>query len=135
MPDDSPITSVDGVDRAGVRVGVKQGAAYDLYLTRTLEHAELVRGAEGAEIFLEHGLEVGAGIRQPLTAFVAEHAGLRVLDEAFMQIRQAVATPRGRRPETVDFLGSVVEELKASGFVADALRRAGHDDVTVAPPA
>ena len=70
-----------------------------------------------------------------MTAYAAAHPGTRVLPGRFMEIRQAVATTPGRRPETIAFLGELVEELKASGFVADALRRANQPDATVAPPA
>ena len=135
VPADSPLTSVSDVDRPGVRVGVKQGSAYDLYLTRTLEHATVVRGAEGVDVFLEQGLEAGAGIRQPMEAYVATRPDLRVVGERFMQIQQAVGTTVARRPETVQFLRDLVEELKASGFVADALSRSGQPDAAVAPPA
>lgn len=132
VPEDSPLRSPAEVDRPGVRVGVKQGSAYDLYLTRTLEHATIVRGEDGVVAFEEQGLEVAAGIRQPMTAYVAAHPGNRVIDERFMQIRQAVGTKPDRRPETVAFLHDLVEELKANGFVAESLRRAGQADATVA---
>ncbi|MET8851479.1 transporter substrate-binding domain-containing protein [Amycolatopsis sp. NPDC004625] len=132
---DSPFGSPADVDRPEVRIGVKQGSAYDLYLTRTLRHATIVRGEDGVTAFEAQGLEVAAGIRQPMTAYTAAHPGTRVLPERFMEIRQAVATTPDRRPETLAFLRELVEELKASGFVADALRRAGRPDTTVAPPA
>ena len=135
VPRDSPVQRVADVDRPGVRVGVKRGSAYDLFLTRTLEHAEVVRGEEGVEVFRTEGLEAAAGIRQPLTAHVAAHPDLRLVRERFMQIRQAVGTTRDRAPETVGFLRGLVEELKASGFVADSLARSGQDDAQVAPPA
>ncbi|GIG00563.1 transporter substrate-binding domain-containing protein [Catellatospora citrea] len=135
VPVDSPIGSPGDVDRSGVRVGVKRGSAYDLFLSRTLQHAEIVRGDEGVEVFGADGLEVGAGIRQPTTAYAAAHPGVRVVDEAFMQIEQAVGTSRQRRPETVRFLCDLVEELKAAGFVAESLRRSGRLDATVAPAA
>ena len=133
VPRESPVASVADVDHEGVRVGVKEGSAYDLFLTRTLQHATIVRGVDGVDAFREQDLEVAAGIRQPMTAFVAEHPDLRLVDEAFMQIRQAVATSRSRQPETVQFLADLVEELKASGFVTDALRRAGQDTTLLAP--
>lgn len=133
--DGSPVRTPNDVDRPGVRVGVKRGSAYDLYLTRTLEHATPVRGDEGVDVFRDEQLEVGAGIRRPVSAFVDAHPGLRVVDEAFMQIQQAVGTTTGRHPDTVTFLRETVEELKASGFVAEELRRSGQQDATVAPPA
>ncbi|MFE0105891.1 transporter substrate-binding domain-containing protein [Streptomyces sp. NPDC059009] len=135
VPQDADFTEAADVDRDGVRIGVKKGSAYDLFLTRTLRHATVVRGAEGVDTFREEGLEAGAGIRQPMTAYVAAHPEVRLIEDRFMQIRQAVGTTKGRRPETVRFLAEVVEELKGSGFVAESLRRAGQDDGLVAPPA
>lgn len=133
VPGDSPITTPDEVDRPGVRVGVKKGSAYDLYLTRTLRHATLVHGEDGIAVFRDQGLEVAAGIRQPMTAHVAEHPDVRLLEPRFMEIRQALGTTRSRKPETVAFLSAVIDELKANGFVADALRRSGQAEELVAP--
>ncbi len=135
VPADADLATPAEVDRPGVRVGVKQGSAYDLFLTRTLRHATVVRGDEGVDVFREQGLEAGAGIRQPMTAYAAGHPEVRVVEERFMQIEQAVGTTVGRRPETVRFLHELVEELKACGFVADSLQRSGQPDAAVAPPA
>jgi polar amino acid transport system substrate-binding protein len=118
VPVDSDIRTVADVDRPGVRVGVKQGSAYDLFLTRTLQHATVVRGTDGADAFREGNLEVAAGIREPMTEFVERNPDVRLIDERFMQIQQAVGTTKTRRPETVAFLRDLVEELKASGFFA-----------------
>jgi polar amino acid transport system substrate-binding protein len=133
VPVDSPVTVPSDVDRAGVRVGVKRGSAYDLFLSRTLEHATVVRGDDGVDVFREQGLEVAAGIRQPMTAFVAANPDMRLVEERFMAIRQAVGTTKDRSPEAVSFLCELVAELKNSGFVAESLRRAGQPDTAVAP--
>ena len=106
---------------------MKRGSAYDLFLTRTLASAEVVRGDEGVEVFAAEGLEVGAGIRQPVTAWVTSHPGHRVLEPAFMQIRQAVATTRDRDAAGIDFLRRTVRELIETGFVRAALARSGQD--------
>jgi polar amino acid transport system substrate-binding protein len=135
VPRDSSIMTTADVDRDGVRIGVKQGSAYDLFLSRTLQHASVVRGDEGIDVFRDQGLEVAAGIRQPIAKLVDHDPGLRLIDERFMEIRQALGTTRTRGPETVRFLRAFVEELKASGFVADSLLRANQPDATVAPPA
>jgi polar amino acid transport system substrate-binding protein len=134
VPADSPLTSPADVDRPGVRIGVNQGSAYDLFLSRSLEHATVVRGEEGTAVFLEQELEAVAGIREPVTEFVASHPGLRLIGERFMEIRQAVGVAKTKRPETVRFLTDVVEELKRSGFIAESLRRSGQS-AAVAPPA
>jgi len=134
VANESPLTTVAAVDSPGVRIGVKHGSAYDLFLTRTLRHAAVVRGAEGTEAFVTGNLEAAAGVREPITEFVAAHPGYRLIDGRFMEIPQAVGTTKAKRPETARFLHELVEELKASGFVADALRRSGQT-APVAPPA
>ncbi|MEV6410820.1 transporter substrate-binding domain-containing protein [Kribbella sp. NPDC051718] len=133
VPQDSPLTTVTSVDSPGVRIGVKQGSAYDLYLTRTLQHATVVRGTDGTDAFRAESLEAAAGIRQPITAFVDANPDVRLIEERFMQIQQAVGTTKDRQPETVQFLRDLIEELKTNGFVAESLKRAGQSDATVAP--
>jgi polar amino acid transport system substrate-binding protein len=134
VPRESPLTTVAEVDRPGTRIGVKRGSAYDLFLTRTLSHATVVRGAEGTEVFVAERLEAAAGVREPMTDFVAAHPAYRLIEDRFMVIPQAVGTAKTKRAETVEFLRALVEELKASGFVAEALRRSGQT-APVAPPA
>jgi polar amino acid transport system substrate-binding protein len=134
VPSQSQLATVSDVDSAGVRIGVKRGSAYDLFLSRTLRHATVVRGSEGTEEFLTRNLEAAAGIRQPMTEFAATHSGVRLIEGRFMEIRQAVGTAKTRRPEAARFLHGLVEELKATGFVADSLRRSGQS-AAVAPAA
>jgi polar amino acid transport system substrate-binding protein len=134
VPRESPLTTVAAVDAPGIRIGVKHGSAYDLFLTRTLKHATVVRGGEGTDEFVAADLDVAAGVREPMTEFVAAHPEFRLIEGRFMVIPQAVGTAKTKRPETVTFLHDLVEELKASGFVAAALRRSGQT-APVAPPA
>ena len=68
---------------------------------------------------LLRNLEAAAGVREPVTEFVGSHPGIRLIDGRFMEIRQAVGTTKAKRPDTIRFLHKLVEELKASGFVAD----------------
>ena len=133
VPADSGLTENAAVDADGVRIGVNRGSAYDLFLSRTLQHAELVRADSGVDEFRSANLEAAAGVRQPMTEFVAANPGYRILGERFMEIRQAVGTTKNRAPETVDFLRRTVNELKASGFVATSLARSGQESMTVAP--
>lgn len=136
---DSPLEKIDHVDRAGIRIGVGRGSAYDLYLTRTIRNAQIVRATTGGgtaaiDLFLKEGLEVVAGVRQQLVKHAKTHRSARVMDGRFMAIQQAIGVPKGRHAAAA-FLQEFVEEMKASGFVADALRRTGQADAQVAPPA
>jgi polar amino acid transport system substrate-binding protein len=135
VPADSPITFTADVDRDGIRIGVRPGSAYDLFLSRTLQHATVVRDDDSTSMFSAHHVEVLAGIRQPMTEFVSSHDGFRLLAPRFMEIRQALGTTRARGPETVQYLRDFIEELKASGFIAESLRRANQPAAAVAPPA
>lgn len=133
VPQDSPIRANAEVDAAGVQIGVKKGSAYDLFLTRTLKHAEIVRGDEGVDIFVAQKLSAGAGVKQPVAAYAKTHPEVRLLDGCFMEIRQAMGVAKGRIAG-VNYLRQFIEEMKATGFVAEALQRSCQGDVTVAPP-
>jgi polar amino acid transport system substrate-binding protein len=136
VPTDSPLRRVQDVDRDGVRVAVGHKSAYDLYLTRTVKHAQLLRAPSSAaalDMFLNDRLEAAAGVRQPLVRFAQDHPNLRVMDERFMAIAQAMGVPKGREAGA-RYLRRFIEEMKASGFVAEGLRKSGQDDALVAPP-
>lgn len=136
--DASPLRSNDEVDRTGTRICVGQGSAYDLYLTREIRSATLVRAPSSQTVvstFVEQGLEVAAGVRQQLEADQQRHAGLRLLPGRFMVIQQAMGLPKSRGDAAHAALAAFVEDMKASGFVADAMRRHGVEGASVAPPA
>jgi polar amino acid transport system substrate-binding protein len=138
VPADSPLQAVADVDREGVRIAVNKGSAYDLYLTRTLKHATLVRGESGTDLLLNDKLEAAAGVKQPLVEFAKTNPKVRIMPGRFMEIRQAMGTPRVRlaaRDAVPRYLHAFVEEMKASGFVAKALARSHQPDAAVAPPA
>jgi len=137
VPEDSSLHSVEDVDRDGVRVAVARGSAYDLHLTRALKRATLVREASGPQaldLFVRDRLEAAAGVRQPIAAFAQAHPRMRVIPGRFMAINQAMGTPRGR-DAGLRYLRGFIEEMKASGFVAQALAASGQGEAAVAPPA
>lgn len=127
VPLTSGLRTADDVDRPGVRVGVKEGSAYDLHLSRELQNAQVVRAADHGTAFDEEGLEVDAGVRQALATRVDQGEELRLLEPPFMQIRQAVGLPRGVGEDALAWVGTTMTELAGAGFVTDALVRAGQD--------
>ncbi len=133
----SPIRSNADVDREGVRVAVGAGSAYDLFLSRNLKHANIVRAPTSpavTDMFVAQKLEVAAGVKQQLEADARRIPGLRLLEGRFMVINQAMGTPRGR-DAGAKYLREFVEEMKASGFVAQALERHRVEGASVAPRA
>jgi polar amino acid transport system substrate-binding protein len=135
VPQASPVKVNADVDRAGVRIVVGAGSAYDLYLTRELKQAQLVRAPTSpavVDVLVAGKYEVAAGVRQQLEADARRIPGVRLLDGRFMVINQAMALPKGR-PAGARYLGEFVESVKASGFVAEALKRNGIEGAVVAP--
>jgi polar amino acid transport system substrate-binding protein len=134
----SPLTANEQVDAAGTTVVVGKGSAYDLYLTRELKAATVLRAPTSprvVEAFLAQHADVAAGVRQQLESDAARHPGLRLLPGRFMVIEQAMGMPRSRHPMAAAFLRGFVEEMKACGFVAEAMRRHGIQGANVAPQA
>lgn len=135
--DASPIQRSEQVDRGGVHVTVGAGSAYDLYLTRTLKEAQIERHAtavDAFEAFVTRGLDAAAGVRQVVSRYALAHEGLRVLDDSFMTIRQAMGVPKDRT-EAAAALTVFIEVMKAQGRIADSLARSGQTAAAVAPPA
>ncbi len=135
---ESPLKVVTDADKPGVRIAVGRGSAYDLYLTRTLKNATIVRASTGGgramiDLFLSDKLEAVAGVRQQLAAYAATDPDMRIMKDRFMDVPQAVGIPKGRKVAPA-YLHAYVEEMKASGFVAAALKRSGQGDALVAPP-
>ncbi len=135
VPDESPFQSVAEVDSPGTRIAVARNAAYDLWLTKHAKHAELVHGdAPGTslQMFIDEGLDAGAGVTQVLHRFVAEHPGYRVLPDSFATIEQAMTVP-AKNAAAVPFLSAFIGEMKQNGFVRAALDASGRTEVAVAP--
>lgn len=135
---DSPVKTNEDVDQTGTRVVVGKGSAYDLYLTRELKQAEIVRAPTSPAVvktFIESGCEVAAGVKQQLEHDVAALSGYRLLDERFMVIRQAMGLPISRGEAAQAFLKTFVEDMKREGFVTDAMQRHRITGVSVAPAA
>ena len=125
------------VDRPGTRVMVGKGSAYDLFLTRELKTAQLLRAPTSPAVvdaFLAQNADVAAGVKQQLEADASRVAGLRLLPRRFLVIEQAMGLPAARGEAAAKVLGAFVESAKASGFVARALQHHGIQGARAAPP-
>lgn len=133
---DSPLRRNEDVDRAGTRVVVGRGSAYDLFLTREIKAATLVRAPTSpavTDMFLAEKLDVAAGVKQQLEMDAQRVGGVRLLPGRFMVIEQAMGVPKGRTAAQA-WLSGYIEEMKAAGFVAAALKRHNIQGAAVAPP-
>ncbi len=134
--DGSPLLDNAEVDHAGRSVVVGKGSAYDLFLTRELRQATIVRAPSSPAVvdyFVEHQADVAAGVKQQLQADAQRIGGLRLLPGRFMVIQQAMGLPSSRGLAAAAWLAGFVERMKATGFVAEALARHGIQGASVAP--
>jgi polar amino acid transport system substrate-binding protein len=138
VPADSPIGSIDEVDRDGVRIAVSARSAYGLWLSANIKHAKLVtaQGLDASfDLFVEQRLDALAGLRPRLVEDVKKLPGARILNGKFTAVQQAIGTKPDRKAAAA-FLRDFVEEVKANGFVASLIDKHGVSGrLTVAPPA
>jgi polar amino acid transport system substrate-binding protein len=137
VPPGSPLQTIAEVDRDGVRIAVPEKSAYELYLSRTLKHAELMRtrGGDAAfKLFVEGKLDALAGLKPRLLKDQGKLPGSRILEGRFTAVQQAIGIPKGR-DAGAEYLRAFVEDIKATGLVARTIDQSGVRGLTVAPKA
>jgi polar amino acid transport system substrate-binding protein len=137
VPPGSPLSTISDVDRVGIRIAVPEKSAYELYLSRTLKHAQLfrTRGGDAAfKLFVEDNLDALAGLKPRLLKDRDNLPGSHILDGRFTAVQQAIGTPKGR-DAGADYLRAFVEDIKASGLVARTIDENNVRGLSVAPPA
>lgn len=136
VPAGSPLRNAAEVDREGVRIAVSAGGGNDLFLSRTIKRAQLVRAKGGAatlKMFVADKLDAYAGLKPTLIELSAKMPGTRVLDGRYTVIPYSVGTPRGRDAGN-RYLRDFIEDAKTSGLVARSIEKNGVRGVSVAPP-
>jgi polar amino acid transport system substrate-binding protein len=137
VPAGSPLRTLADVDRPGVRIAVSGRSAYDLYLTRTLKQAELVRAESipaSVKLFVDQKLDALAGLKPGLLEEVKKIPGARLLEGHFTAVQQSIGVPK-KRAAAAHHLRAFVEDVKRSGLVAQLVEKHGVRGVNVAPPA
>ena len=133
----SPLQRNEEVDRPQHSIVVGKGSAYDLFLTREIKQAKLVRSPTSptvVDMFVAEKHDVAAGVKQQLELDAKRLPDLRLLPGSFMVISQAMGVPKKRGAEAEKFLRTFVEDMKASGFVQQALERHKIEGASIAPP-
>jgi polar amino acid transport system substrate-binding protein len=137
VPPGSPLRTIADVDREGVRIALLARSAYDLYLSRNLQHAELVREKSfdaTFQRFVADKLDAIAGLRAQLEGDAERLPGSRLLDGRFTAVQQAIGTPKDRTAGA-HYLREFVADLKATGLMARTIEQNGIRGVSVAPAA
>jgi polar amino acid transport system substrate-binding protein len=133
---DAPLHHNEAVDVAGNRVVVGAGSAYDLFLTRALKHATIVRAPSSPDVvpmFIENRYEVAAGVKQQIEADALRIGGLRLLPDRFMLIQQAMGISKVRDGIAYRYLCEFIETMKRENFIANALATHQIQGISVAP--
>jgi polar amino acid transport system substrate-binding protein len=123
------------IDRGGIRIAASRGSAYDLFLSRNLKRAELVRAAnpkDAANLFASNHVDVLAGIRPMLLEAARTLPHSRVLDGRFASAQQAIGTPAGRKA-AAEYLETFIEDIKASGLLARVAAESGIPGLALVP--
>ena len=135
VPAGSPLTRIEEVDRPGVRIAIAERSAYDLWLSRHLQQAKLVRAPSldaSYDLFVADQLDALAGLKPRLLQDVEKLPGARILDGRFTAVQQSIGT-QPDKPAAAAFLREFVEEAKALGLVADLIERHQVHGLSVAP--
>jgi len=124
---DSLLQNNEEVDEVGNEIVVGKGSAYDLYLTREIKNATLLRSASSQTVvddFVAGKGNIAAGVKQQLESDAKRYSNLRMLPGRFMVINQAIGIPKSRSDfeKTTAYLSEVITELKASGFITKAMQ-------------
>ena len=134
VPAGSGLKHASEVDRPGNRIAVSARSAYDLWLTRNIQHAQLLH-AEGFEatlaLFVEQKLEAMAALKPGLLGDVARLPGSRILEGNFTTVQQSIGVPKGRLAAAT-YLQSFVDEIKTA-LVAQLITKHQVKGLSVAP--
>lgn len=132
----SPLLRNEEVDQIKHTVVVGKGSAYDLFLTRELRNAKLIRVSTSPEVvpfYFSGDYDVAAGVKQQLEIDAKRLGGLRLLPGRFMLIEQAMGQPKKSHPSAQTELANFISEMKSNNFVRNSLQRHQIDGAVVAP--
>ena len=136
VPAGSTLRNAADADRTGVRIAVSAKGGNDLFLSRTLKHATLVRitggGSDTFKRFVADKLDAYAGLKPTLLAASRELPGSRVLEGRYTVIGYSAGVPKGREAGA-KYLAEFIEDAKRSGLVAKSIEKNGIRGVSVAP--
>jgi len=137
---DAPFQRVADVDAPGVRISVAEGSSPDIFLSRTLKYATLVRTPttpQALDLLRTGQVDAFAGGRGPqVIAFIACCGG-RLLPDNFLIANLAIVVPdttRGHSGAGLQYIDEFVDWAKTSGLVQVAIDRAKQGGSDVTPP-
>jgi len=135
IPGGSPISTMAGVDRSGIRVAVQEKSQPDVFLSRNLKNAAIVRASSLAgtvELLKSAKADAIFSIKPSLFEASNQLPGSRVLDGRSGIDPHAMVIPKGRDPG-LTYARQFIEAAKSEGMVKAAIERVGIHGAVVAP--
>ena len=134
---DSPLRSVNELDRPGQVIGINTDDSVGVWLQQRLTAARVRATPDytlrDAVQWLKNGEVIAfAGGRQRLASATRDVSGLRMLDDNFYGVPQAVAIPLDH-PDRLQLINIALADMRSSGFLADSVARSGIEGLSVAP--
>ncbi len=123
----SAVTSLSGVDKPGIRIGVAEGSTSQSTLTREFKNATVVPApslAAAAEMLSQKSIDAFATNKAILFEMSDGLKGSRVLDGQWGFEHLAMAVPKGREG-AINYLKTFAADARAQGLITRAVERAG----------
>lgn len=124
---DSPLRFAEQVDASGVRISAQDKAGYELYLTRTLRSATIVRTKNlkaSIDLLNERRADAVAGLKPMLLDSMGAMPDARLVEGKFMAVNHGLSIPHGRHA-AAEYLKAFVADMNAGGFIARSIERHG----------
>lgn len=136
VPSGSKLLSVAAADRHDIKIAVPERSAPDLFLSRNLKAAQIVRVPGGVDTALEV-LRTGradayAENAHMLSLYSERLVGSRVLEGRYTVIQHAIAIQKDRSA-AAQYIREFIEQSKTDGTIQDAIARANLRRASVAP--
>ena len=135
VPAGSALSTMADVDRPGIRIAVQEKSQPEIFLSRIVKNAAVVRAsslADTLQMLKSGSADVIFSIKPSLFAASNQLPGSRVLDDRPGVDPHAMAMPKGRDPG-VTYARQFIEDAKSEGLVKGAIERVGLRGVVVAP--
>lgn len=128
VPASSPINEISEIDCPGVRIAVPQNSAQAAHLATFVSHARLIpvpaESPAQAIAMLASGEADAFSHAVPMLATVqGSLPGSRLLPGSYYDVPVAIGSARGLPLDAAEFCNAFVADVKASGFVAQAIAR------------
>lgn len=127
VPNGSPISAIEQVDRPGVRIGTPQGGSVNATLARILKNARVIPGpslAAAADMLSSGKVDAFAANKANLFEVSDKLPGSKVLSGRIGADEIAIAVPKGREAG-MPYLQKFIQDANFEGLIKAAVQRAG----------